>query len=1359
MKASVSSSEVPLSQLPPVERACLTLLALNEHQLTQPELARLLSFMGIRIQKKTAKSNPSLDEAPSSHNILPILKRMSKTLDITLHHQTWKLSDKQDTYKILSDMTKTDREIVASAKLAFLQENGPYFYTAHAIATIARAAFHLQEMDQFKDHLARLHRTLNLHKSIPLPIVHLFPVENALDVSSKLPEDLQTIYLTQLLNRGITQTESIPREVIRMCMAIDSPSVNVLAQILSLLIDLDSNLPLDIEAPSEIVSTNAETLEYYAFKAVIHGDFERANQFIQKAWAASITKKSRKPRLQTPIAPLLTLVASLGPLPSKNIAAAQVSLAQSKKQANFYAPIAWMLDPFRGHDHQKQKISYFQNWQSLLISIVAIHHTKEEQEYSDWLQRSVQENTNQIAAKGFSWIEHQLSCCLKKILGEEIPDTPFVSLLNIGQPANAWTSILDAIEVDIGLNTNQESQEERLVWLVTPPETGDDALILEFRLQKSKGNGWTNGRNISIKQLLERNGEEAWMSPQDREIARCIVNSPHSGISFSSKAPLKLINHPRVFWNTHKREPIDVVRGHLSLIVDKDKSGNMTFILEPSLSRYSDIWFAKVADDKLAVYEMNEAQLRLANRIGHGLDVPAEGESRVKHLLTHAAQILPVHSDLISEGSAAEEKAADSRIVVELERLSLGLSARLSVYPLGPSGPRVQAGQGNSNLVAQIEGTLFRCRRNMEEEKEQYQALLEACPELAITDVDGYANIEDLAIALEILETLYAMGDEIELLWKHGKPISISHEQQESSFKMALKAESNNWFSASGSLQVDDNLVLDLKQLLEILPGKQGRYIQLDEATYLAISDSLLSKLQTLSALSNDNNDLKMPQVAAGLISNWDIHSLELDQTAKKRLKNAQKASKLKPVVPETLDATLRPYQEEGFSWMVKLAHWGAGACLADDMGLGKTIQTISVLLHRASNGPAIVIAPTSVCSGWLEQGLKFGPTLNWYAPTNAEDLSSDWGPYDVIVMSYTFLTLYLSKLEEVVFSTVVLDEAQAIKNAKAKRTKAACTLKADFRLATTGTPIENHLGELWSLMNFLNPGLLGTSKNFEKKFGRSINKEREAERLSALQKLIRPFILRRKKTEVLKELPSRTEIVIEIEPSPEEAAFMEALRQRAIERMQKQENNIKKSAMTLLAELTRLRQAACHPELVEPDIAIKSSKLTYLIDLTTKLVENEHRVLIFSQFVSFLSLVRQSFEKENISYKYLDGSTPRQEREKSIRSFQEGEADTFLISLKAGGTGLNLTGADYVIHLDPWWNPAVEDQASSRAHRIGQKRPVTVYKLVTKDSIEERVYALHGEKRDLAERVLMDADTVQTPDVDTLYALLTGSN
>ena len=317
--------------------------------------------------------------------------------------------------------------------------------------------------------------------------------------------------------------------------------------------------------------------------------------------------------------------------------------------------------------------------------------------------------------------------------------------------------------------------------------------------------------------------------------------------------------------------------------------------------------------------------------------------------------------------------------------------------------------------------------------------------------------------------------------------------------------------------------------------------------------------------------------------------------------------------------------------------------------------------------------------------------------------------------------------------------------------------LTGAFKMVATGTPIENHLGELWNVFRFINPGLLGSLKQFNVKFAAPIEKGQDKKARGRLRKLIQPFILRRTKNQVLEELPSRTEIVIKVELSPEEASLYEALRRSALENLAgidtvegKGEAHLK-----ILAEIMRLRRACCNPRLVLPESRIASSKLAAFAEILEELRENRHKALVFSQFVGHLEIIREYVEKLGVPYQYLDGSTPARERKERVDAFQSGDGELFLISLKAGGVGLNLTAADYVIHMDPWWNPAVEDQASDRAHRIGQKRPVTIYRLVAKGTIEEKIVGLHQLKRGLADSLLEESDVSGKVSAEELLTLL----
>ncbi|MET0411537.1 MAG: DEAD/DEAH box helicase, partial [Polyangiaceae bacterium] len=422
---------------------------------------------------------------------------------------------------------------------------------------------------------------------------------------------------------------------------------------------------------------------------------------------------------------------------------------------------------------------------------------------------------------------------------------------------------------------------------------------------------------------------------------------------------------------------------------------------------------------------------------------------------------------------------------------------------------------------------------------------------------------------------------------------------------------------------------------------------------------------------------------------------------------------------------------------------------------LGKTLQVLALLLRRAPNGPALVVAPMSVCQGWVNEAARFTPSLRllrWTALDRTAKLA-ELAPFDVLVCSYGVMQNEIDALSHINFETIVVDEAQAIKNVGAQRTKAARRLRGRFRIATSGTPIENHLGELWSIMSFTNPGLLGSRQRFDDRFARRISIDHDALAADQLRRLVAPFLLRRLKRDVLSELPAKTEITLSIELGEEERALYEGIRQKAL-RAIAQPGAAGVQRLRVLAELMRLRRAACHPELVAPGSGITSSKLTALKTLVEELREGGHKALVFSQFVDHLEQVRRWLEEDKIDHQYLVGATPEKERARAIEAFQSGQGDLFLISLKAGGFGLNLTAADYVVILDPWWNPAAEDQAADRAHRIGQQRPVTVYRLVARATVEERIVALHEKKRNLADSLLEGMSEAVPLEIDELREL-----
>jgi SNF2 family DNA or RNA helicase len=433
------------------------------------------------------------------------------------------------------------------------------------------------------------------------------------------------------------------------------------------------------------------------------------------------------------------------------------------------------------------------------------------------------------------------------------------------------------------------------------------------------------------------------------------------------------------------------------------------------------------------------------------------------------------------------------------------------------------------------------------------------------------------------------------------------------------------------------------------------------------------------------------------------------------------------------------------------------GACLADDMGLGKTVQAIALLLEQAERGASLVVAPTSVCHNWESELARFAPTLAVRRLAAAADRHAcveALGPGAVLIASYGLLRQDDEALAARRWNVIVFDEAQNLKNVETKRVQASQKLDARVRLALSGTPIENYLEELWSLFNTVNPGLLGSRERFVRRFAAPIERG-DATARNALRALIRPFILRRTKSAVLSELPPRTEMTIEVTQCEEERAFYEALRRQALAALAALDGPSGQRKIHILAEITRLRRACCHPGLIDPRSTLESAKLHSFLELIDELLRNRHKALVFSQFIGHLDKVRKALDRRGVRYQYIDGAVSAQQRAVRVAAFQAGDGDLFLISLKAGGTGLNLTAADYVIHLDPWWNPAVEDQASDRAHRIGQSRPVTVYRLVVADTIEERILDLHRHKRDLAADLLEGAESSARLSEEELIALI----
>jgi superfamily II DNA or RNA helicase len=445
--------------------------------------------------------------------------------------------------------------------------------------------------------------------------------------------------------------------------------------------------------------------------------------------------------------------------------------------------------------------------------------------------------------------------------------------------------------------------------------------------------------------------------------------------------------------------------------------------------------------------------------------------------------------------------------------------------------------------------------------------------------------------------------------------------------------------------------------------------------------------------------------------------------------------------LPQGLQSELRPYQLQGLSWLQFLREQNLNGILADDMGLGKTIQTLSHILHEKESGrmthPVLVIAPTSLMTNWRNEAHKFAPSLKVLVLQGYERKESfDQIPnHDLVLTTYPLLSRDKDILLKHRYHLLILDEAQTVKNPNTMAHRIVQQIQANHRLCLTGTPMENHLGELWSLFHFLMPGFLGDQKQFAKLFRTPIEKIGDEERRQLLVKRVRPFIMRRTKQQVVSELPPKTEIIQNIDLLPKQRDLYESIRLTMHDRIQNEisEKGLNRSQIVILDALLKLRQVCCDPRLLKIEAAksvIESAKLQFLEDTLPEMIEEGRRVLLFSQFTSMLELIEQQLTKQNLAYVKLTGQT--KDRATPIEEFQSGKVPLFLISLKAGGTGLNLTAADTVIHFDPWWNPAVENQATDRAYRIGQDKPVFVYKLVTTGTVEEKILAMQQRKAEL---------------------------
>ena len=920
-----------------------------------------------------------------------------------------------------------------------------------------------------------------------------------------------------------------------------------------------------------------------------------------------------------------------------------------------------------------------------------------------------------------------------------------------------WEYVLEDLMGLGGGNGAAASQKDvRIAYLLRDIRSN----TVQLRQQTMLKNGsWGAGKQVNINNFLNNNVEG--MTQDDIEIARAARRDAGYSYDFPLSHVLPFMAQESRLYVGHYAPftLVEVTEEMPYITLHHDSEGFLITSNVPETQVDSKIIITHRGAASINFIQLSEQQRPYYRRLlslGH---FPNEAEDQLRAFLAGIGGKIEVNSDLVEGGSTLPLTEGSPVLVMQMrpqdrETYAVGLFVR----PLEGGTIKCVPGQGNEVIIDGKGSQRTRVQRNISKEQENLNHFIDALYE-EVNDVSSFVSDTTCVVPyfdlLPIIEYAQQNPDRISCEWPEGAQMKVKQRSSAGGWNGAIKKNENGWFEIEGSVELDQDKVVTMAQLLDLVNQSHGRYIKLGEGEFLALSDKLRKQLDQLNTIaSRTRGKLQMSPFSAALIG-ADTFDGELflaeDDELKKIRQRIKESSTYSPRVPKELNATLREYQKEGFQWMARLNSWGAGALLADDMGLGKTIQTITFLLSKAKEGPALVIAPASVAPNWITEFEKFAPSLrvtmlNYVG--DRTDAIQHARPGDVIVTTYGLLLSVERDVTKKHWTTICLDEAHIIKNRGAKTSAVAMKLHSDYRIMLTGTPVQNHLGELWNLFQFVNPGLLGSFEDFNRRFIVPIEQNRDEERQHDLDRLVKPFMLRRTKDKVAKELPEKTEIYQQVNLTEEEMLIYETLRQKA-EALLLSEGTDKVSVNTL-AEITRLRQCACDTRLATPSnakdrktdaLSVPGSKITALVELLQTIIEGGARTLVFSQFTSYLALVKEALDAVKIPYLYIDGSIDIKTRTKLVEDFQNGTTPVFLISLKAGGLGLNLTRANYVIHMDPWWNPAIEAQATDRAHRIGQQQRVTVYHLIASGTIEEKIQRLHERKKALVENILDSTD------------------
>ena len=946
-------------------------------------------------------------------------------------------------------------------------------------------------------------------------------------------------------------------------------------------------------------------------------------------------------------------------------------------------------------------------------------------------------------------------------------------MLDCVMTQNSWLDRMTRMEQTLA--QMPAADRRRLSWNVTI-ENGDNALITVKPVEQHfSRNHWSKGRKYTAyrNQVWENIGDNSQevqpgfeFSAQDKYACYMlkhgedvIAAQPEKRRQVWAQIVQSLVDHPRVYLDGAENHPLKCCSVAPRVIVSR-VGDNYRYMLYPQSKTDDNCVVVMESADRLCVYDFDAVARQLRDLFSDDFQVPVDYVQENTEILNRLVKRCQIISETPLPLTEPAYAPSDATPCIRLVPSTRGLRVELLVCPFPAVGVYYRPGAGPVEVLYQSNNEMRRMGRNPQLELDRANEIVEKCPLLGATaPTEEWTWVLNANAAYELSLQLRDVTALCRIQWPEDQKYVCRRTLTLGNVSLRTNSY-QDWFGVSGEVKLEDSdATISLQELIQNAVVEHKRFIALDDGQVVALSDTLRKNLEDLHRLGEmvggEKGHLRISPFlmtfAGSTLNNFGGN--ELNSTCEEWLRKYDAAMKAPHEIPKTLNASLRAYQEEGFIWMARLDQIHAGACLADDMGLGKTVQAISMLLSCVNEGPCLIVAPTSVCPNWQAELQRFAPSLECeiFGPGDRVQAFKRMAPGRVMITSYGLLQSEQAAFRNMHWRVAVLDEAQAIKNSHAKRSRAALSIDADFRLVTTGTPVENNLNELWSIFNFIIPGLLGSRDSFQHKYAAPIetaSDENTRRNITGqLRTLISPFLLRRRKEQVLTELPPKEDIDYYIDLSDAEREFYDNLRRSIAADLERDGESDSKRNERVLCGITMLREAVDHPSMVEGagGEGLPSSKLEAFLELLRGVLSNDHKVLVFSQFTKFLDIVCRALDDNGIKYEYLDGSLNQNERRRAVEEFQNGEVPVFVSSLKAGCLGLNLTQADYVIHLDSWWNPAVENQASDRAYRLGQKKPVTIYHLRVRDTIDEKIRQLHGHKQNLADQMLENSDDLST--------------